>query len=87
MKQNQNDQVQCSCCGGTGTVALTGVYFDTLGLLRKQKEEIHGAALARIAGCNATAMNNRLAYLEENGFVTSCVYGRKKLFSAIRKVN
>lgn len=72
--------IKCSCCGGRGKVPLDGVYFETLKMLSKERKEIHGAALARKSGCNSTAMNNRLARLEQLGLVKSRKYGRKKLY-------
>lgn len=76
------DTTTCGHCGGTGHVKLTGVYADTLALLRKQKQEVTGAELATIDGCKATAMNNRLAMLEQHGFATSRKYGRMRLYVA-----
>lgn len=76
------DTVPCSCCGGTGRLLLTGVYADTLALLRRQPGEVSGAALARQDGCKAPAMNNRLASLERLGLATSRRYGRLRLFRA-----
>ena len=61
---------------------MTGVYRDTLDLIRTSGEELNGAQWADKAGCNATAMNNRLVRLRELGFVTSRSYGRQKLFKA-----
>jgi len=70
----------CPTCRGTGRIELTGVYAETLAMLRQCGEEITGAALARQAGCKATAMNNRLARLEAFGLAVSRWYGRKKLY-------
>jgi hypothetical protein len=72
----------CPTCGGSGEVEVTGIYADTLLLLRRQKGEVSGADLARLDGCNATAMNNRLAALERLGLATSRRYGRQRLFRA-----
>ncbi len=71
----------CPCCGGTGTIDLTGVYADTLKLLRRTGEAT-GAALARADGCKASAMNNRLAALERMGLAQSRRYGRERLYRA-----
>lgn len=76
------DRVPCGHCRGCGTVEVTGVYADTLALLRKQQDEVSGAELARVAGCKATAMCNRLARLERMGLATSRKYGRERLFKA-----
>jgi hypothetical protein len=73
--------VTCLCCRGTGRVPLTGVYADTLDLLRRSGE-VCGAALARAAGCKPSAMNNRLAALERPGLAVSRRYGRLRLFRA-----
>ncbi len=59
------DMIRCHHCDGLGRLKLNGLAAETLKLLRKQPAEIHGAALAEIAGCAATAMNNRLAQLEK----------------------
>lgn len=74
-------KVKCKCCAGTGSIELTGVYADTLALLRKAGET-SGASLAKVAGCKSTAMNNRLAALEGHGLATSRPYGRLRLFRA-----
>lgn len=74
--------VLCPCCKGTGRVEMNGVIADTLALLRRQDGEVTGAALARADGCKPTAMNNRLAYLERRGLVTSRRYGRERLYRA-----
>ena len=71
---------RCSCCNGTGRVLLTGVYAETLALLRHQDGEVTGADLARLIGCKKTAMNNRLAALEKHGLATSRRWGRKRLY-------
>lgn len=73
--------VRCGHCGGTGLLPLTGVCADTLTLLRAAGEAT-GADLARLDGCKATAMNNRLAVLERHGLATSRRYGRKRLYRA-----
>lgn len=78
------DSTLCPWCHGTGQCPLTGVYADTLALLRKQKSEITGADLGRLDGCKATAANNRLARLEELGLVMSRRYGRKRLYRATK---
>lgn len=79
-----SDRVTCGHCGGTGHIELTGVYADTLALLRRQRAEITGADLAKVDGCKETAMNNRLAMLESHGFAKSRRYGRKRLFKAVK---
>ncbi len=73
---------QCSQCGGSGYVTMTGVFADTLALLKKQSGEVTAAQLALVARCKATAMSNRLAALERMGFVSSRRYGRLRLFHA-----
>lgn len=79
------DHVPCPWCRGTGKFAVTGVYADTLALLRKQSCEVTGAVLAYAAGCKATTMNNRLSALERHGLATSRRYGVKRLYKATRR--
>lgn len=79
-----NPHHTCPHCKGRGIVELNGVYADTLALLRTMTEPASGAALARLARCPATAMNNRLARLEEHGYARSHRYGRERRFEAIR---
>lgn len=71
----------CSHCGGKGVVEFTGVFADTLVLLR-QAGPTTAADLAPVAGCKATAMSNRLAALEKLGLATSRRYGVKRLYQA-----
>lgn len=68
--------VPCSVCGGTGSVELTGVYSKTLKLVIEHPGK-NGAQLAKIAGCKATAMNNRLIALQRHGVVQGKKYGRQ----------
>lgn len=75
-------KVQCSCCKGTGKVELTGTYAETYELLRSQAKELNGAALARLAGCKPTAMNNRLTALERMGLASGRWYGRQRFWKA-----
>lgn len=82
-RSTTQDTVPCACCSGTGRIEISGVYAETLQLLRAVGEEIHGAELARRDGCNATAMNNRLAYLVRHGFVVERPYGRKKFYRSV----
>ena len=79
--------VRCGHCHGKGVVELTGVYADTLRLLRDlatalSDGETTGAELARVAGCKATAMNNRLAILEKHGLASSRRCGRLRVYKA-----
>lgn len=75
--------VPCTHCGGTGRIELTGVFADTLDLLRRQKVEVTAADLSRLDGCAATAMSMRLGRLEGLGLVTSRRYGRLRLYRVI----
>jgi len=76
--------VACSHCKGSGKREVTGVYADTLLLLRRRKDEVTGADLATVCGCKATAANNRLAALEHLGLAVSRRYGRKRLYRATK---
>jgi predicted transcriptional regulator len=81
MKKMRHITVPCGHCGGKGRIPLTGVYAATLELLRLHGP-VNGAALARLDGCKATAMNNRLAVLATYGLVACKRNGREKLYSA-----
>ncbi len=72
-------RVPCTRCKGCGTVELNGVYADTLKALAKSGET-WAAALSRVMGCEATAMNSRLEQMEMKGLVTSRRYGRRRFF-------
>ncbi len=72
--------VVCKHCGGTGSIELTGVYADTLRLVIRYPKR-NGAALAKRAGCKATAMNNRLKALERHGVVVAEIHGRELLWT------
>lgn len=76
------DYVPCSHCAGVGHTELTGVFAETLELLRKQRNALNGVELARLAGCNPTAMNNRLVWLEGHGLAERKRYGRSSLWTA-----
>jgi hypothetical protein len=76
--------VPCGHCGGAGRLELTGVYAETLDLLRRQQAEVNGAQLAKLAGCTNMAMCNRLVALERNGLATSRRYGQQRLWKAVK---
>ena len=78
------ETIKCHCCNGTGRIPFTGIYADTLALLRKQRDPMTGIELARLAKCEGTAMCNRLAALESMGFAESKPYGRKKFWKAVQ---
>lgn len=73
----------CTCCNGAGVVEISGVYLDTLRLLRGQKSPRSGADLARLAGCTGEAMANRLQRLAELDLARYQPAGRRKLWTAI----
>ena len=76
------DYVPCSHCDGEGFVELTGIYAETLFLLRGVPAWLNGAELAKLANCNPTAMNNRLAWLEGQGLAERKRNGRESLWKA-----
>lgn len=76
------DLVPCPRCCGKGTVELNDVLTRTLALLRRQKAEINGAALARLDGCGPNAMDNRLVDLERAGLASGRRNGRERLWRA-----
>lgn len=76
------DFIPCSHCSGEGYIELTGVYAETLALVRAQSAALNGVELARLAKCNPTAMNNRLCWLESQGLIKRIRYGSKSLWSA-----
>ena len=82
-KPQAEDFIPCSHCAGEGWIALTGVYADTLALLRLQEEEVTAAQLAAIDGdCQLTAMINRLNALEGFGKAESRRYGQRLFWKA-----
>jgi hypothetical protein len=74
----------CSACSGTGRVQVTGVYLETLHQLRHRCADGGYVIAHRDAGnyfdCAATALNNRLAWLEKHGFARSEKYGKQRRF-------
>ena len=75
-------KVPCTCCLGSGKIALTGRYLETYRLLSHNPGAI-GADLARIAGVNPTAMNNRLSWLADKGLATFTQFGKKKMYTVV----
>lgn len=71
---------RCPHCKGSGLMMITGVYADTLKLVYKHPRK-NGAELAAIAGCKATAMNNRLKALERHALIYGVKYGRSIFWS------
>jgi len=74
---------KCGRCHGTGRIQLTGIWLDTLALLRNIKGPLSGADLARLMGCKNEAMCNRLVALEQMGLSRSRPYGRVRLWMAV----
>ena len=87
MAKKRTDVVPCPHCQGRGQVAVTGVYAETLRGLRRwcANTDRHVVANrdAGWFGCKATALNNRLAWLEAHGFARSEKYGRQRRFYAV----
>ena len=77
------DLTPCPACDGSGRIPLTGVYAETLMLLRKHGKEMTGSDFARLIDIERTAACNRLARLEAMGFVKSRRYGSKRLYTAV----
>lgn len=77
------ERYSCPHCRGRGTLMLTGVYAETLARLRRIYQHQDYVVANRIAWqfeCSPTALNNRLARLEELGFLRSEIYGRARRF-------
>lgn len=81
------DYVTCPHCQGSGKLRVTGIYAETLRGLRRWCASPGRFVVAnRDAtwfGCKPTALNNRLAWLEEHGFARSEKYGRQRRYFAI----
>ena len=81
-----NDKIKCSTCDGTGEIPLKGKYAETLKIARKRCNRLRrgGYVFAwrdhEWFGCKPTALNNRLAWLEEHGFLRSERVGRQRRF-------
>jgi hypothetical protein len=77
-------KITCPRCRGNGNVRLTGVYLATLktafDLLRREPFIVAGRH-AEAFGCSPTALNNRLAWLEEHGLLCSTGYGRERRYT------
>jgi len=74
--------VPCSYCDGYGVIELTGVYAETLRILRRFKRPVVAGSDAESFGCKPTALNNRLAWLESKGLARSAREGKKRKFWA-----
>jgi hypothetical protein len=72
----------CWQCGGHGHVELSGVYSDTLDLLRRQNTPLSGSALSKLAGCSNESMCNRLRAIERHGLARSKRSGKERLWTA-----
>lgn len=72
---------QCGYCQGTGQIKVTGVYAETYAILRKLRRPVVAGRDAELFGCSPTALNNRLAWLESNGFAMSKRFGRERRYS------
>ena len=80
---DEEDWVDCGHCAGEGRVVLTSVYALTLAALRKVNGETTATKLASKFKVEQTAMLNRLAWLESNGFAVKRRYGRQLFWRAV----
>lgn len=81
-----HDRIRCATCHGTGMIVVTGVYAETLHGLRRRCSRGGFVVANRDAawfGCKATALNNRLAWLEAHGLAKSERFGRQRRFFAV----
>ena len=78
-KRLERFTVTCDRCHGKGHLPVTGVYGETLMIVARNPDQ-NGAELARMAGCEPTAMNNRLTALERRGLVVRRQFGRASLW-------
>lgn len=60
--------ITCTCCNGTGKRELSQAHCETLQKVLDADGSISSFCLIE-RGVKATAVNNRLAYLEDNGFI------------------
>lgn len=84
-KKTKHAQIKITCCQcqGTGQVPLASCYAESLKLLESLGREATPAELSKRTGTTATAMNNRMTYLESRGLVRSRRDGKRRLFSVI----
>ncbi len=86
-KQIVKDRVQCGCCGGKGSVPLSPAYQQTMNGVRRRCKTPQDYVVANRDhywfDCNACALNNRLAKLEEHGLLTSVRVGKQRRFRPV----
>lgn len=74
--------IACPYCESKGEIELTGVYAETLRLLRQRRSPVVANRDADLFECKPTALNNRLAWLESHGLARSERHGRERRFWA-----
>lgn len=78
-----NHAHECPACKGHGWIELTGVYLETLKIILKAKTtQVVANRDHWFFGCSPTALNNRLARLEQMGYLKSERCGRQRRFYA-----
>ncbi len=75
--------IKCKNCHGRGTIPLSGAYSETLTMLRRCREPVSGADMAKLMGTSNEAMCNRLRMLERYNLARGEKYGRKVLWQSI----
>lgn len=85
MASSRNYAHECSACKGHGWIELTGVYLKTLETVERITKKKKSAFIvanqdAEQFGCTPTALNNRLAKLEQHGYLFSQRFGRQRRF-------
>lgn len=76
--------ITCACCNGTGKRELSQAHCETLQKVLDADGPISSFEIIG-RGVKATAVNNRLAYLEDNGFI--CRVGKDGKFILWEAVN
>ena len=74
--------IDCPYCNGEGYTEVTGVYAETLRILRRRRGPVVANRDAKLFGCKPTALNNRLAWLESKGLARSERHGSARRFWA-----
>lgn len=73
----------CQMCSGTGKLAVSGVYKETLDGMKRlcaRGGYVIANRDAKWFGCSGPALSNRLVWLEIHGYAVSERYGREKRF-------
>ena len=87
-KAKRGPKIPCSCCDGTGQVGLPAILLRVLELVQeghRSARDIYTVLKEEGVDVKQTAINNRLEYLRQLGFLTRQKVGRFNVYALVEQ--